>query len=75
MQEKKSYKRRTRLEIIKATPGIQQAFMLAMKAVTIALMKEDGEINEVKSNELKVKLTKKIDLSIKVFSVRIRGVF
>ena len=60
MQEKKSYKRRTRLEIINATPGIQQAFMRAMKAVTIASIKEKGGIDESKSNELKFKLTKKI---------------
>lgn len=60
MQGKKSYKRRTRLEIIKATPGIQQAFMLAMKAVTIASRKENGEIDEAKSNDLKSKLTKKV---------------
>ncbi len=60
MPEKKKYKRRTHLEIMKSIPGIQQAFMLAMKAASIASRKEDGEIDKAKRNELKLQFTKKI---------------
>lgn len=60
MPEKKNVKRRTHLEMMKAIPGIQQAYMLAMKAANRASCGEDGEIDEEKRNELKLKLTKKV---------------
>lgn len=60
MPEKKKYKRRTHLEIMKAIPGIQQAFRLTIKASTIASLKEGGGIDEAKCNELMLKLAIKV---------------
>jgi hypothetical protein len=60
MSEKKIIKRRTHVEIMLAKPGIRQAYMLAMKATLRSSMNKDGEVDEIKSSELILKLTKKI---------------
>ncbi len=52
--------KRTYLDRLKTMPGNQQAFMLTMKAARRASCKENGETDQEKYHELKLKITKKV---------------
>lgn len=52
--------KRTYLDRLKAIPGQPQAFRLTMKAAIMASRKEDGEIDEEKYYDLKLKIARKV---------------
>ena len=52
--------KRTYLDRLKAIPGQAQAFRLTMKAAIMASRKEDGEIDEERFYDLKLKIARKV---------------